>query len=97
MEHSKGNKIAQNQMGSRNLIVLDFPDDLSDENLKKTNEFLDVSRVKSAKIVLTINVKKAKSLRLGIRESNEMMLVTKRLIKWIASFTQVVLSIRMMV
>ena len=54
--------------GGRTLLDLDYADDLSklDESVSKMNDFLEVLRVQGAKIGSKINVKKTKSLRLGI-------------------------------
>ena len=58
-------------------------DDLSmklnlDENVSKMNEFLKVSCFQGARVGLKINVKKTMSLRLGISEGEEIMLVNKK-------------------
>jgi hypothetical protein len=52
------------------LLDLDYADDLSilDENMSKMNEVLEVFQAQGANIGLKINVKKTKSLRLGISE-----------------------------
>ena len=51
-------------------LDLDYADDLRilDENLRKMNKVLEVLQVQGARIGLKINVKKTKSLRLGISE-----------------------------
>ena len=65
----------------RMLLDLDYADDLSilDESLSKMNEFLEVLRVQGAKIGLKINVKKTKSLRLGISEDEQVTLGNKKI------------------
>ena len=40
---------------------------------------------------MKINIQRIKSLRLGISEDEKVTWVTKRLIRWVASFTLVVL------
>ena len=59
--------------GGKTPLYLDYADDLSilDESLSEMNELFEVLRVQSARIGLKINVKKTKSLRLGISEVNE--------------------------
>ena len=51
-------------------------DDLSilDESVSKMNEFFEVLQVQGARIGLKINVKKTKSLRLGISEDAKVTL-----------------------
>ena len=63
--------------GGKTLLDLDYADDLSilDESMSKIKEFLEVLRVLGARIGLKINVKKTKSLRLGIIEDEMVMLV----------------------
>ena len=58
------------------LLDLDYAGDLSilDESLSKMDEFLEVLWVQGAKIGLKINDKKTKSLRLGIREDEQVTL-----------------------
>ena len=53
---------------SKTFLDLDSADDLSipDENFSKVKEVLKFLRVQCARIGLRINVKKTKSLRLGI-------------------------------
>ena len=54
----------------KNPLELDYAGDLSilGQNVSKVNELLEVLRVQGARIGLKINVKNAKSLRLGISE-----------------------------
>ena len=68
--------------------TLDYADDLSilDESVSKMNEFLEVLRVQGAKIGLKINVKKTKSLRLGISEDEKVTLGNEK-IDQVGSFT----------
>ena len=54
--------------------------------MSKTNEFLEVLRVQGARIGLEINVKKTKSLRLGISEEEKVTLGNKK-IDQVGSFT----------
>ena len=53
-----------------------YANDLSnlDESVRKMNELLVVLRVQGARIGLKINVKKTKSLKLGICEDEKVML-----------------------
>ena len=53
------------------LLDLDYADDLRilDEKVSKMKEFLEVLRVKGTRTDLKINVKKTKSLGLGISEN----------------------------
>ena len=62
-------------------LDLDYADDLSilDESVSKMNEFLEVLRVQGARIGSKINVKKIKSLRLGISEDERMTLGNKKI------------------
>ena len=80
-EQSKGNWRPQNQMGGKTLLALDYADDLStlDESVNKMNDFLEVSRVQGAKIGLKINVKKTKSLNLGISEDEKVTLGNEKI------------------
>ena len=75
---------------------LDYANGLSilDETVSKINEFLEVWRVQGVSISLKIDVKKTKSLKLGQVKMKLSRLVTKRLIKWTASLTCVVLLIK---
>ena len=59
--------------GSKTLLDLDYAYDLSilDERVRKMNELLEVLRVQSARIDWKINVKKTKSLMLGIIEDEK--------------------------
>ena len=87
-EHRKGNWRPRNQMGRKTLLDLDYADDLSilDESVSKMNEFLEVLRVQGARIGLKINVKKTKSLRLGISEDEKVTLGNEK-IDQVGSFT----------
>ena len=68
--------------GGKPHLYLDYADDLGilDESVSKINEFLEVLRVHGATIGLKINVKKTKSLRLGISEDENVT-------RWAASLT----------
>ena len=94
-EHRKGNWRPQNQMGRKNLpglrlddLMVPGLDDLSilDESVSKMNEFLEVLQVQSARTGLKINVKKTKSIRLGISEDENVTLGNKK-IDQVGSFT----------
>ena len=88
-EHRKGNWRPQNQMGRKKMLLhLHYADDLSilDESLSKMNEFLEVLQVEGARIGLKINVKKTKSLRLGISEDEKVTLGNEK-IDHVGSFT----------
>ena len=63
-------------MGRKSSPDLDYADDLGilDENVRKMNELLEVLQVQGARIGLKINVKKTKSLRLGISEDEKVTL-----------------------
>ena len=67
--------------GGKTLLDLDYADDLSilDESMIKMNEVLAVLQVQGAKIGLKINVKKTKSLRLGISEDEQVTLGNKKI------------------
>ena len=82
--------------GGKTLLDLDCAGDLSvlDESLSKMNELLEVLQVQSDSIGLKIIVKKTKSLRRGISEDERWGWVTKRLIRWAASLTLVVLLVK---
>jgi len=56
--------------GSKTLVDIDYAHDLRilDENVSKMNEVLEVLRVEDARKGLKVNVKKTKSLRVGIIE-----------------------------
>ena len=62
--------------GTKTLPDLDYAEDLSAlyESVIKINELLDVLGVQGSRIGLKINVKKTKSLRLGIGEHENVML-----------------------
>ena len=74
--------------GGKNLLDLDYAYDLSilDKNVSKINKFLEVLQVQSARIGFKINVKKTKSLRLGISEDEKVTLGNKK-IDQVGSFT----------
>ena len=65
----------------KTLLDLDYADDLSilDESVSKMNEFLEVLQVQGARIGLNINVKKTKSLKLGINEDEKVMLGNEKI------------------
>ena len=69
-------------------LDLDYADDFGilDKSVSKMNEFLEVLQVQGARIDLKINVKKTKSLRLGISEEEKVMLGNKK-IDQVGSFT----------
>ena len=75
--------------GKEKRIWTYYGDDLSilDERLSKMNEFLEVLQFQGAKIGLKINVKKTKSLRLGISEDEQVTLGNEILIRLGASVT----------
>ena len=62
--------------GGKTLLDFDYADDpnILDENVSKKNELLQVLRAQGARIGLKINVKKTKSLRLGISEDEKVTL-----------------------
>jgi hypothetical protein len=68
--------------GEKNLLDLDYADDLSilDENVSKMNELRGFA---SARIGLKINVKKTKSLRLGIREDEKLTLGNEKIYQYV--------------
>ena len=72
----------------KTLLDLDYADDLSilGESVSKMNGFLEVLLVQGAKIGLKINVKKTKSLRLGISE-DEQVTLSKEKIDQVGSFS----------
>ena len=59
--------------GGKTLLDSNYTDNLSilDESASKMNELLGVLRIQGARICLKINVKKTKSLRLGISEDEK--------------------------
>ena len=57
-----------------------------DESVKKMNQLIEVLRVQSASIGLKINVKKAKSLTLGISKDEKVTLGNEKVDK-VDSFT----------
>ena len=82
--------------GGKTLLDLDYADGLSilDESVSKMNEFLEVLRVQGARIGLKINVKKTKSLRLGISEDEKVTLGSEKIDQGAASLTSVVLLVK---
>ena len=74
--------------GGKTLLDLDYTGYLSilDESVSKMNEFLGVLRVQGARIGLKINVKKTKSLGLGINEDDKVTLGNEK-IDQVGSFT----------
>jgi hypothetical protein len=76
--------------GGKSLLdfFLDYADDLSilDESVSKMNKVLEVLRVQGARIGLKINVRKTKSLRLGISEDKKVTLGNEK-IDQVGSFT----------
>ena len=69
------------ELGNKILLSSDYADDFSilDESLSKMNELLEVLRVQGTRIGLKINVKKTKSLRLGISEDERVTLGNKQM------------------
>ena len=67
--------------GGKTLLDLDYADDLSilDESVSKMNEFLEILRVRGARIGLKINVEKTKSLRLGTSEDEKVTLGSEKI------------------
>ena len=61
--------------------TLDYADDINilDENVSTMNELLEVLRVLGARICLNVNIKKTKSLRLGMNDDEEIMLGNKKI------------------
>ena len=76
------------KLREKTILNLDYAHDLSilGESLSKMNEFLQVLRVQAARIGLKINVKKTKSLRIGISEDEKLKLGNKK-IDQVDSFT----------
>ena len=74
--------------GGKSLLDLDYADDLSilDESVSRMKEVLEILRVQGARIGLKINVKKTKSLRLGISEDEKVTLGNEK-IDQVGSFT----------
>ena len=74
--YGKPDKCIEGISGIRTLLDLDYADDLSilDESVSKMNELLEVLRVQDSRIGLKINVRKTKSLRLGISEDERVKL-----------------------
>ena len=74
--------------GGKTLLELDYTDDLSilDESVSKMNELSEILRVQGAKVSLKINVKKTKSLRIGICEDEKVTLGNEK-IDQVGSFT----------
>ena len=77
----KDNWRPRNQMGGKTLPELDFAEDLSilDESVSNMNDILEVLRAQGARIGLKINVKKTKSIRLGISEDEKMAVGNKKI------------------
>ena len=73
---------------SKTSLDLNYADDLSilDENASKIDELLNVLCVQGARICLVIDVKKTKSLRLGISEDENVTLGNEK-INEVDSFT----------
>jgi hypothetical protein len=69
-------------------LDLDYADDLSilEKSVSKMNELLEVLRVQGARLSFKINVKKTKSLRLGIDEDEKVTLGNEN-IDQVSSFT----------
>ena len=62
------------------LLDLDYADDnILDESVSKINELLEFLQVQGARIGLKINVKKTKSLRLGIIEDEKVTLGNEKI------------------
>ena len=57
--------------------------------------YMEVLRVQGARMGLKINLKEAKSLRLGMSEDEKVMLVSEKLIRLITSLILVVLLVNM--
>ena len=82
--------------GGKTFLSLIYADDLSilDGSVSKRNKLLEVLRVQGTRIGLEINVKKTKSLRLGISEDERVTLGNERLIRSAASLTLVALLVK---
>ena len=67
--------------GKKTLLDFDYAGDLSilDKRLSKTNEFVDVLQVQGARRGLKINLKKTKSIRLGICEDEKVTLGNEKI------------------
>ena len=65
-----------NKWGGKTVLNLDYANEFSilDESVNKMNELLEALRVQGARIGWKINVKKTKSLRLGISEDEKVTL-----------------------
>ena len=65
----------------KTFVDLDYANDLSTlhESVTKMNELLKVLRVQEARIGLRIDVKKTKSLRLGISEDEKLTLGNEKI------------------
>ena len=74
--------------GGKALLDLDYADvsSILDESGSKMNKHLNVIRFQCARIGLKINVKKTKSLRLGISEDENVTLGNEK-IDQVSSFT----------
>ena len=75
--------------GGKTLPDLDYSDDLRilDASVSRMNELLEVLRVQGSRIGLTINVKKTKSLRIGISEDEKVTLGNEKIVRLRAFFT----------
>jgi len=74
--------------GRKALVDLDYADANALPNSKEQNVFLEIFIVHGARISLNVNVKKAKLLRLGISEGEEVML-GKEKVNQVDSFTYI--------
>ena len=87
---SKGKNMGDHgiKWGGKTFLDLANADDLSilNESVSKINELSEVLRVQGAKIGSKINVKKTKSLRLGISENGKVTLGNEK-IDQVGSFT----------
>ena len=87
-EHIKGNGWPRYQIEMNNSPDLGYADVLSilDESVSKMNEFLEVLRIRGARIGLKNNVRKTKSLRLWISDDEKVTLGNEK-IDQVGSFT----------
>ena len=80
---STGKRIEDHRIkrGGKTLLDFNYADDVSivDESVSKTNEFLEVLQIQGARLGLKINVKKTKSLRLGISEDEKVALGNEKI------------------
>ena len=67
--------------GAKTLSYSDYTDDLSilDESVSKINELSEVLQVQGARTGLKLNVKKTKSLKLGISEDEKVTLGNEKI------------------